>query len=444
MSAESAPAAIAQSSALRSLLSEGSFLRLWLSGSLAGVLRWLELLAISLFVLERTGSPFLVALLTFLRMAPLFLCGIPAGAIADRYDRRLLLIAGLVVLALASAILAALAGTGQIEIWHIAVGAILNGVFWSTDFPVRRTMLGEIAGGARLSRAMALESATNNATRMMGPILGGLLIGTMGLYGVYLVGAFLYAVCALLIARLAYRSASARGSAAAFSALLREGWRFTRSRRVIVGSLAVTVIVNLWGFAYITMVPVIGERALGLSPALIGALMSTEGLGALLGALLVARFDRPSRYAQIYLGSSLVFLLGVLAFALSRSFALSLALILLSGVGIAGFSVMQSTIFFLAAPAALRSRVMGLLTVSIGAGPIGMLHVGLLADWLGAANAVALIAAEGLAALALVALLWPELRRPVDLLAGEPQTQPATGATSSRTAMPSSSGDGAG
>jgi MFS family permease len=170
--------------------------------------------------------------------------------------------------------------------------------------------------------------------------------------------------------------------------------------------------------------------------------MSTEGLGALLGALLVARFDRPSRYAQIYLGSSLVFLLGVLAFALSRSVALSLALILLSGIGIAGFSVMQSTIFFIAAPAALRSRVMGLLTVSIGAGPIGMLHVGLLADWLGAAHAVALIAAEGLVALAVVALVWPELRRPVDLLAGEPQ--PAEGATSRRTAMPSSSGDGAG
>ena len=78
-----------------------------------------------------------------------------------------------------------------------------------------------------------------------------------------------------------------------------------------------TVIVNLWGFAYITMVPVIGERVLGLSPPLIGVLMSTEGLGALLGALLVARFDRPRRYTQIYIGSSLLFLLGVLAFALS-------------------------------------------------------------------------------------------------------------------------------
>jgi predicted MFS family arabinose efflux permease len=224
--------------------------------------------------------------------------------------------------------------------------------------------------------------------------------------------------------------------------MLSEGWRFTRAHRTIVGALAVTVIVNLWGFAYITMVPVIGERTLGLSPVLIGLLLSTEGLGALLGALLVARFERPSRYLQIYAGSSLLFLLAVLAFAWSSWFPLSLGLILLCGVGIAGFAVMQSTIFFLAAPAEMRSRVMGMVTVSIGAGPLGMLQVGLLADWLGAPLAVAVIAGEGLLALALAVLLWPELRRPADLAPDQPQ--PPAGSVSSRTAMPSSSAEGAG
>jgi hypothetical protein len=90
-----------------------------------------------------------------------------------------------------------------------------------------------------------------------------------------------------------------------------------------------------------------------------------------------------------------------------------MALILLCGIGIAGFSVMQSTIIFLASPPALRSRVMGVLTVSIGAGPIGMVHVGLLADGLGATTAVAIIALEGLLALALAARYWPELWRPI-------------------------------
>jgi MFS family permease len=427
--------------AAASLLADPAFLRVWLTGAIAGVLRWLELLAISVYVLEVTGSPFLVALMTFLRMAPMFLFGIPAGALADRYDRKQLLLFGVLVLAGAAGVLAFLAVQGDIALWHIAAGTFLNGMFWASEFPVRRIMLGEIAGVARLSRAMALESATSNATRMIGPALGGVLIQMVGLYGVYALGALSYLACAVLVLPVAYRSATA-GSSASLLGMLREGWRFARSQRLIVGTLAVTVIVNLWGWAYITMVPVIGERVLMLSPALIGALMSTEGLGALIGALLVARYDRPQRYTQIYTVSSAAFLLGVLAFALSAWFPLSLALILFCGMGIAGFAVMQSTITFLAAPAAVRSRIMGLVTVAIGAGPIGMLYVGVLADWLGASAAVVVLALQGLLALGLAAWYWPEMRRPVDLYAAARQR--SAGATSSRTTMPSSSGDGAG
>jgi MFS family permease len=400
--------------AAAALLRDPAFLRVWLTGAAAGVLRWLELLAISVYVLEVTGSPFLVALMTFLRMAPMFLCGIPAGALADRYDRKRLLLIGLLALAGAAAALTLLAAQGRIALWQIAAGTFLNGMFWASEFPVRRIMLGEIAGAARLSRAMALESATSNATRMLGPALGGVLIETTGLSGVYALGALLYLACAALILPVAYRSAGAAGSASLL-AMLQDGWRFARSQRLIVGTLAVTVIVNLWGFAYITMVPVIGERVLGLSPALIGVLMSAEGLGAVLGALLVARFDRPHQYTRIYTASSAAFLLGVLAFALSTWFPLSLALIIFCGIGIAGFAVMQSTLVFLGAPPAVRSRVMGLLTVAIGAGPIGMLYVGLLADWLGAANAVICLALQGLLALALAAWYWPELRRSMTL-----------------------------
>ncbi len=384
---------------MRELFHNPGFVRLWSSGILCGALRWLELLAIGLFVLERTGSPLLVAVLTLVRMAPMLLFGIPAGALADRYDRRHLLIISLAVLALASAILAVLALTGRIAIWQVALGAFLNGMFWSTEFPVRRTMLGELVGPALLSRAMALESATSNATRMVGPGLGGVLLEASGLAGVYLLGALLYTGAAVLVLQIVYRQARPVGTAASLIAMLAEGWRFAKAERLILGALAVTVIVNLWGFAYITMVPVIGQRVLHLTPALIGVLMSTEGFGALLGALLVGRTDRPGRYTQIYTLSSLLFLLAVLAFALSSLVPLSFALILVCGIGIAGFSVMQSTILFLAAPAHLRSRLMGLLTVAIGAGPIGMLHVGLLANWLGAPNAVALIALEGLVAL---------------------------------------------
>ena len=409
MTIEPAPADATGSDAL---LRDPAFMRLWLAGGIVGVLRWLELLAISVYTLEATGSPFVVALMTVLRMAPMALFGIPAGALADRYDRKRLLIIGLLVLAGVAAVLAVIAFTGRPALWQVALGTFVNGMFWAAEFPVRRIMLGEIAGPARLSRAMALEAATSNATRMLGPVLGGLLLQLIGLYGVYALGAVLYLACALLALPVAYRSGAAGSAGAPLLTMLREGWRFARAQGLIVGALAVTVIANLWGFAYVAMVPVIGERVLGLSPVLIGVLMSTEGLGALIGALLVARYDRPSHYTRIYTGATCLLLLGILALALSTWFPLSLVLILICGIGMGAFAVMQSTIVFLATPAPVRSRIMGLLTVAIGSGPLGMLYVGVLADWLGAASAVAAIAIQGLVALGLTVWYWPAMRRP--------------------------------
>ncbi|HEX5078242.1 MAG TPA: MFS transporter [Geminicoccaceae bacterium] len=397
------------------LLADADFRRVWLIGGLTGGLRWLELLAVGVYVLEQTGSPSMVAWMTVARLAPMFLCGLPAGALADRYERRTLLLLGLAVLMLVSLVLGALALTGRITLWQIALGAFLNGVFFAADYPVRRIMTGEIAGIDRLGQAMALDSATGNATRMLGPALGGLLLETVGLQGAYLLGAGLYLVSIVLILRLRSRSTRFEGRGGGILTRLREGWSFVRNSRVIVGALMVTLVVNFWGFAYITMVPVIGERVLQLSAFPIGLLMSIEGLGALLGALVIGPFIRPRTYTRVYLLSSFVFLLAVLAFALSAVFPLSLALNLICGFSLAGFSVMQVTITFLAARPEVRSRVMGVLTVCIGAGPLGMLHLGWLADALGAAAAVQIMAIEGLVALALTAVVWPEMWRATEL-----------------------------
>ena len=401
---------------MKALLADADFRRVWLVGAMTGGLRWLELLVVGVYVLEQTGSASMVALMTVVRLAPMFLCGMPIGALADRYERQTLLMLGLVVLLLTSAVLSVLALTGQITLWQIAIGAFLSGIFFAGDYPVRRIMSGEIAGVDRLGRSMALESATGNATRMLGPALGGFLLETMGLAGAYLLGAVLYLISVVLLLRLAYRSARFEGQARNILSTLREGWQFVQAHRLIVGTLMVTVVVNFWGFAYITMVPVIGERVLGLSAFPIGVLMSIEGLGraarraagravreaARLHPDLPRQLLRvPARRARLR--------------PVSAWFPLSLALNLICGVSLAGFSVMQATIMFLAARPEVRSRVMGVLTVAIGAGPLGMLHLGWLADWLGAAAAVQIMALEGLVALALTALIWPETWRATEL-----------------------------
>ena len=133
-------------SGIAGLLADRNFKRLWIAGSLSGTIRWLETLAVAVFVFDETGDAFLVALMFFFRMLPMFLFGAFAGVIADKINRKTLLTVGLIILAINSSIMGFLAVMGWIEIWHIAIGIFISGIVWSSEFPVRRTMMGEIAG----------------------------------------------------------------------------------------------------------------------------------------------------------------------------------------------------------------------------------------------------------------------------------------------------------
>lgn len=398
---------------LASLLKDPLFLRIWIAGAMVGTIRWLEVLAVGVYTYQKTGSPFIVACMLFARMLPTMLLGAFAGAIAERVNRRHLMMAGLAAMCIISAFLVALALSGQLAIWQIAVGAALSGIFWSGEFPVRRTMLGEVAGLGRLSAAMGLDSATNNFTRMLGPLLGGTLLTTLGLEGAYALGVLLYAIAFVNMATLAFQETfSAESTPAGVLKSIGDGLAYIRTNRLIAATLVVTVFVNLFGFSYISMVPVIGEQHLGLGALAVGVLMSAEGCGALMGSLVVAAWVRSRYFTAIYLSGSALYLAMILAFSLSPWFTAAILILFTGGLGAACFGSMQSTLIFFAATPRMRTRVMGVLVACIGAGPIGVLHVGLLAEWLGAHHAVTIIAVEGLIAIAVSALIWPELRRP--------------------------------
>ncbi|MFP6743976.1 MAG: MFS transporter [Alphaproteobacteria bacterium] len=392
------------------LLGDGRFFRVWVAGGFVGTMRWLEILVIGVFTLEVTGSAFQVALMMMLRSLPMFLFGTVSGAIAEQVNRKVIMVCALTAATLVAVTLATMAHTGRIEVWHIGVGAFLSGMLWTTEFPVRRTMLGEIAGASRIGPAMGLDSATTNGTRMLGPALGGLLYETIGLDGAYMLGAGLYTIGCGLILSLDYTPAQPMVRQWNVFKTIREGLVYVRGNRAIVATLAVTVIMNVWGFPFAAMVPVIGVEDMGLSAFPIGILMSAEGAGAFMGALLIATFARPEWFNRLYLCGSFLVMVMVAIFSFSTWFGLSLGLLLTAGFGAAGFSAMQTTTMFTLAPPEMRGRVMGVLSVCIGAGPLGMLHMGLLAGWLGASTAVLVVALEGIAALAIAARVWWELR----------------------------------
>lgn len=400
------------------LLRHPGFRKVWLVGGLVNTMRWLEVLAIGIYVFDLTGSPLLVALMMFLRQLPFALFGAVVGAVADRFDRRRLLLMGLSVTTVILGLLSFSAWTGHLTLWQIGLGAFISGVYLSGEHAIRRTMLGEFAGAENVGPAMALDSVTNNSTRGIGPLIGGLMYETVGLQGAYMLGFAAYVLSILLVLTVRYDrpvKPSVDPKPPSVLTNLIEGIRYARTNRLLLGVLFVTVVVNMFGFSYSSMVPAIGREELLLSAAAIGLMSSAEGLGSFLGALWVSVYSRPAQYNHLFFYGGVAFVTGVLFFSLSDIYGVSIALLTAAGFGFAGYASMQSAIAFRSATPEMRSRAMGLVTMFIGSGPFGVLLLGFLANHMGAADALTLMASVGLGLLLLIFWLWPEIRNKPDI-----------------------------
>lgn len=390
----------------RSLIADANFLRLWFAGAFAATARWLEMLAVGIFVFEVTGSASLVAAMLMLRMLPMGLFGVFGGEIANRFDRKRVLLATLALMFCVAGVLGSLAYFDRLAVWQVGLGAFIAGLAWVVDFPVRRTLLADAVGSSRLGAAMSLDTVASSGTRMIGPLLGGTLYAVAGMEGAFLLTAGAYTLAFLILLRLPQIAGHRPTSEGKVAHRIRDGLRVMRRLPVLQGVLAVTVVFNVWGFPIISMVPVIGADRLFLEPFEVGVLASMEGLGSLIGALALAAFARNRQYRFLYFFGVLVYLVAATVFAHSSVPVLSGGLLLVLGVSMAAFAAMQSALVLLNTPLENRRQMMGLLSVCIGSGPIGLAHLGLLASWFGANVACTIVALEGLAALAIVALKW--------------------------------------
>jgi MFS family permease len=378
-------------------------------------MRQFETLAIAVFVFERTGNAFFVAMMLFIQRAPLIPFGLVFGVIADRFDRKIIFILVFVTMSATAAILGLLAMQDRIQIWHLGVGVLINGILWTTDFSVRRPMLAESVGNSQAGRAVAIDGAVLISAFAFGPVIGGAILQFVGLQGVYFFAATVYLFGTILAISIKYRQPIKVAKRPSFASDFRTAISYARSRRVIVGILAITLIVDFWATPIRSMIPVIGKGELRLSPLLVGVLVSAQGAGALLGALTVALRANPKRYSQFYMYGSFLYLVPALLFSLSSWFVISFPLVLIGGFGLAAFSSTQSALILMASPPEMRSRMLGLLAVGIGIGPLGILNIGLMARLFDAQNAVLIVSIEGLIALFVAAMIWPSLRRGEDI-----------------------------
>src|SRR5262245_27511971 len=369
---------------MTAILQEPSYRRLWASGLLVNVARWVDLVTLGWLALQLTGSPFMVGLAAFARSAPMMVVGPFAGIVADRMPRgRVLTIAqtsGLVA-ALALAIVF-VSGGGRYAV--LVAFEVVFGLAWALDFPARRTSLYALLGAPRVAQAVSLETVSMQIAKVLGPLAAGWCLARMGPAACYALMAVMYAgglaACTGLSVKLGTPGATNPGSVgASMRAGLQAAWNSPTVRAVLL----VTIAMNTLFFPYQHMLPVFARDVLAVGPVALGALVAADGLGSLVGALIIAS-GRTGLAYRVTFGLS-VLIAPALLIALSGTRWLAACVVILGLMGLAesGFAAMQTTLVLLSVPDRVRGGVMGILSACIGTQPLGTLAIGALVAALG-------------------------------------------------------------
>ncbi len=373
---------------------------------------WIQAVAQSWLVFELTKSAFLLGVVGFLTYLPIFFLSLFGGVMADRMNKRNILIFTQTAFMLLAFLLAVLTQLKLITPAQIMVIALLNGAVMAFDAPSRQAVVVELVGKTHLLNAIALNSAAFNSARIVGPALAGVLVATIGMSGCFYINgiSFLAMIGALFLIKL-NNAAKRSGNNRAFHEL-KEGLRFIKNHRLILILIAMVSMVSLFGVSYIILMPVFASDVLMTGVKGLGFLMSSAGAGALIGALVLARLGDFQQKGRLLISSSIIFSVSLVLFSLSRSYLFSL--IFLGLVGCAGVVAVAlvNTLLQVNVSDEFRGRVMSVFMLAFaGFMPFGNLLAGSLTQWLGAPFAVMFSGIICTGFFVIVNLAYPDLRR---------------------------------
>jgi MFS family permease len=387
---------------LLALLASGPFtalrhrnFRLFYIGQLVSLIgTWIHATAQGWLVLELTDSEFMLGAVQAVMSLPVLVFTLYAGALADQADKRRILVIAQAVALLPALAMALLTDFGHITIGWILLFALMLGSSNAFEIPVRQSFFVDLVGKEDLTGAIALNSSAFNATRIVGPAIAGILIGTLGIAACFYINAvsYLAVVAGLLLIRLPRFQPPARRPPTGEQ--LKEGFHWLWSHRLARTLIALIASASLFAFPYLVLLPVFARDILDVGAQGLGWMLSASGAGALAGGLTLAAISRRVRRGRLLFGAMLMFVACVAGFAVSRS--LPLSLMLLAGAGFATIlntatvnGLLQSLV-----PDALRGRVMGVYVfMFLGMMPAGSIWGGAVAGAFGAPVAVVLGAA---------------------------------------------------
>ncbi|MDD5505212.1 MAG: MFS transporter [Candidatus Omnitrophica bacterium] len=370
-----------------------------------------QFVAQSWLVFQLTNSAFLLGVVGFLGAIPIFLLSLFGGVLADRVNKRNILIFTQIVFMFLAFLLATLTQFKLINPQQIMFIALLNGTIMAFDAPARQSIIVELVGKEHLFNAITLNSVAFNSSRIIGPAIAGMLISVIGMSGCfYLNGiSFLAVIAALFWIKPGTGIVQNNNSAIRD---LKEGLFFVSRHRSILGLVSMVAVMSLFGISYIILIPVFVSNVLHTGVKALGILMSSIGLGALTGSLILARLGDFKYKGRLLVWSLFLFSLLLINFSLSNNYIWSVvSLVFLGGISVPATAVIN-TLLQIKVPDEFRGRVMSLfMTTFAGIVPFGSLISGSLAQTLGVSVALFLCGLTCLILFALINLLFPELRR---------------------------------
>jgi len=386
---------------------------MWAAGGLDNAGRWMDTVVMGLLVLDLTDSAFQVALLFVFRWVPMLAFALLSGMIADRANRWAVMMLARTVAVAATAVILALVLTGAVEPWHLFIASFFLGCLFVMEFPSRRSLIYDLVGSERIVSAMSLETINTTIGRFAGPFMAGLLIEFTGFKGPYLLLLVVYVIAFALIMVIETRGPVRVKPSYSFWGTVSRGFKYSLNNSVIRSVLIITLIMNAMAFSVESLFPVVARDHLGVGAGLTGILISAQAIGSLAAATVIASLAVVRYHGRIFcLGLGLQ-LLSLLFFAISPWYPLSFLMLLLAGLGAAGYSTMQSTIILISAEPEMRGTALGMLGQCIGVAAVGGLAVGIVANFFSAQAAVAMSVSLGLVLLLPAVFFSPMVRRPI-------------------------------
>ncbi len=368
-----------------SALSIANYRWIWIGSFISNIGTWVQKVAQPWLILQLTASPFLLGLDGFLQDVPLLLFLLVGGVVVDRFDKRKILMLSQVVQLSAAVSISVLILLGEIRVSVILVLSFVVGCMQAFSTPAYLSFIPELVGREHLANAVALNSMQFNLSRLLGPVLGGVLLASLGVAWCFGLNALSFvAMFVVLLFAPSFPPSTASVSARSLLAQIREGFEAVFSRKELVAIITIVFGISFFGAPLLAFIAVLAKDALGVGAQGFSFALASFGLGAVLGAILVsslqAHWLRPK--TVVATATSLAVLISIVA--LSTSYALSLFLLFLSGFTFVSSNVIGNTILQTTISDELRGRAVSIYALAFrGGAPIGSLITGTMVEHFG-------------------------------------------------------------